>query len=99
MDYIFKRICKFTIFVTLLCMQKKKGTQGIIEIENPNLVKPKSMKARDVDVSLTFHCWSLHRDFFMVGWKNDAIFLWMQVGKTTELSRRERFATFHLLVV
>ncbi|KAL1289127.1 hypothetical protein HN51_057890 [Arachis hypogaea] len=40
---------------------KSKGTQGIIEIENPNLVKPKSLKARDVDV-----------------------------GKTTELSRRER---------
>ncbi|KAK7302867.1 hypothetical protein RJT34_13764 [Clitoria ternatea] len=32
---------------------KKKGTQGIIEIENPNLVKPKSMKARDVDVEKT----------------------------------------------
>ncbi|XP_054777183.1 uncharacterized protein LOC129285474 [Prosopis cineraria] len=41
--------------------QKTKGTQGIIEIENPNLVKPKSLKAKDVDV-----------------------------GKTTELSRRER---------
>ncbi|KAK7246426.1 hypothetical protein RIF29_41294 [Crotalaria pallida] len=40
---------------------KTKGTQGIIEIENPNLVKPKNLKARDVDV-----------------------------GKTTELSRRER---------
>ncbi|XP_061351579.1 uncharacterized protein LOC133296582 [Gastrolobium bilobum] len=40
---------------------KTKGTQGVIEIENPNLVKPKSLKARDVDV-----------------------------GKTTELSRRER---------
>lgn len=23
--------------------------------------------------------------------------MWLQVGKTTELSRRERFATFHLL--
>ncbi|KAG2396014.1 uncharacterized protein HKW66_Vig0066100 [Vigna angularis] len=32
---------------------KKKGTQGIIEIENPNLVKPKSVKARDVDVGKT----------------------------------------------
>ncbi|KAG5003135.1 hypothetical protein JHK86_027274 [Glycine max] len=30
---------------------KKKGTQGVIEIENPNLVKPKSLKARDVDCS------------------------------------------------
>ncbi|RDY04137.1 28 kDa heat- and acid-stable phosphoprotein, partial [Mucuna pruriens] len=40
---------------------KTKGTQGVIEIENPNLVKPKNLKARDVDV-----------------------------GKTTELSRRER---------
>ncbi|KAF7803373.1 28 kDa heat- and acid-stable phosphoprotein [Senna tora] len=40
---------------------KTKGTQGVIEIENPNLVKPKSLKARDIDI-----------------------------GKTTELSRRER---------
>ncbi|XP_020230903.1 28 kDa heat- and acid-stable phosphoprotein [Cajanus cajan] len=32
---------------------KKKGTQGVIEIENPNLVKPKSVKARDVDVEKT----------------------------------------------
>lgn len=41
-------------------MQKNKGTQGIIEIENPNLVKPKNVKARDVDVSSAFHYWSLH---------------------------------------
>ncbi|XP_022142176.1 28 kDa heat- and acid-stable phosphoprotein [Momordica charantia] len=40
---------------------RRKGTQGIIEIENPNLVKAKTLKARDVDI-----------------------------GKTTELSRRER---------
>ncbi|KAF5728707.1 28 kDa heat- and acid-stable phosphoprotein [Tripterygium wilfordii] len=40
---------------------KRKGTQGLIEIENPNLVKPKTLKAKDVDI-----------------------------GKTTELSRRER---------
>ncbi|TKY59194.1 28 kDa heat- and acid-stable phosphoprotein [Spatholobus suberectus] len=40
---------------------KTKGTQGVIEIENPNLIKPKNLKARDVDV-----------------------------GETTELSRRER---------
>ncbi|KAI4306422.1 hypothetical protein L6164_029699 [Bauhinia variegata] len=33
--------------------QKSKGTQGIIEIENPNLVKPKSLKARDVDTGKT----------------------------------------------
>ncbi|KAK6229369.1 hypothetical protein SCA6_018320, partial [Theobroma cacao] len=41
--------------------EKRKGTQGLIEIENPNLAKQKNVKARDVDV-----------------------------GKTTELSRRER---------
>ncbi|KAJ9182950.1 hypothetical protein P3X46_006880 [Hevea brasiliensis] len=41
--------------------EKRKGAQGLIEIENPNLVKPKNLKARDVDI-----------------------------GKTTELSRRER---------
>ncbi|AES63931.1 putative casein kinase substrate, phosphoprotein PP28 [Medicago truncatula] len=33
--------------------KKKKGTQGIIEIENPNLVKPKNLKARDVNVEKT----------------------------------------------
>ncbi|GKV02040.1 hypothetical protein SLEP1_g14526 [Rubroshorea leprosula] len=41
--------------------EKRKGIQGLIEIENPNLVKQKNMKAGDADV-----------------------------GKTTELSRRER---------
>ncbi|GAV64030.1 PP28 domain-containing protein [Cephalotus follicularis] len=41
--------------------EKRKGIQGIIDIENPNLVKPKNVKAKDVDI-----------------------------GKTTELSRRER---------
>ncbi|XP_058095757.1 uncharacterized protein LOC131241106 isoform X2 [Magnolia sinica] len=33
--------------------EKKKGTQGVIEIENPNLVKPKNLKARDVDLEKT----------------------------------------------
>jgi len=74
-------------------MQKKKGTQGIIEIENPNLVKPKSVKARDVDVSSAFPFQSSYGLLYR-GWKNNAMFLWMQVGKTTELSRRERLATF-----
>ncbi|GLU18109.1 hypothetical protein SLE2022_344270 [Rubroshorea leprosula] len=41
--------------------EKRKGIQGLIEIENPNLVKQKNMKAGDADM-----------------------------GKTTELSRRER---------
>ncbi|OMO66002.1 Casein kinase substrate, phosphoprotein PP28 [Corchorus olitorius] len=41
--------------------QKHKGIQGLIEINNPNWVKPKNVKARDIDI-----------------------------GKTTELSRRER---------
>lgn len=29
---------------------KKKGTAGVIEIHNPNLVKPKNVKAKDVDM-------------------------------------------------
>lgn len=45
--------------------EKRKGTQGLIEIENPNLVKPKNVKAKNVDLE-----------------------------KTTELSRRERYAIF-----
>ncbi|KAL6992454.1 hypothetical protein U1Q18_010563 [Sarracenia purpurea var. burkii] len=30
--------------------EKLKGAQGVIQIENPNLVKPKTLKARDVDI-------------------------------------------------
>ncbi|KAK4361163.1 hypothetical protein RND71_020115 [Anisodus tanguticus] len=33
--------------------QKPKGTQGIIEIDNPNLVKPKNVKAKNVDIEKT----------------------------------------------
>lgn len=29
---------------------KRKGTQGLIEIENPNLVRSKNIKAKDVDL-------------------------------------------------
>ncbi|XP_010919127.1 uncharacterized protein [Elaeis guineensis] len=31
----------------------RKGVQGIIQIENPNLVKPKTMKARQADLERT----------------------------------------------
>lgn len=34
-------------------MQKRKGIEGIIEIENPNLAKTKAVKVRDIDVSFT----------------------------------------------
>ncbi|GAA0155702.1 hypothetical protein LIER_13374 [Lithospermum erythrorhizon] len=33
--------------------EKRKGTQGIIQIENPNLLKPKNLKARDIDIEKT----------------------------------------------
>uniref|UniRef100_A0A2P2KPR0 Uncharacterized protein n=1 Tax=Rhizophora mucronata TaxID=61149 RepID=A0A2P2KPR0_RHIMU len=33
--------------------QKRKGTQGIIQIDNPNLEKSKNLKARDVDAGKT----------------------------------------------
>eukprot|EP00252_Welwitschia_mirabilis_P011729 TRINITY_DN2611_c0_g1_i1.p1 TRINITY_DN2611_c0_g1~~TRINITY_DN2611_c0_g1_i1.p1 ORF type:complete len:163 (-),score=54.07 TRINITY_DN2611_c0_g1_i1:176-664(-) len=33
--------------------EKKKGTQGLIEIENPNIVKPRNVKARDIDMEKT----------------------------------------------
>ncbi|KAL6562098.1 hypothetical protein OROGR_003105 [Orobanche gracilis] len=32
---------------------KVKGTEGVIEINNPNLVKPKNLKARDADSEKT----------------------------------------------
>ncbi|XWS10049.1 hypothetical protein CRYUN_Cryun39dG0042500 [Craigia yunnanensis] len=33
--------------------EKRKGTQGLIEIENPNLAKQKNVKAKDVDMEKT----------------------------------------------
>ncbi|KAM0825539.1 hypothetical protein ACQ4PT_018995 [Festuca glaucescens] len=33
--------------------KKHKGTEGIIQIENPNLVKAKNIKAKEVDLSKT----------------------------------------------
>ncbi|KAI3456208.1 hypothetical protein Pfo_012871 [Paulownia fortunei] len=33
--------------------EKVKGAQGVIQIENPNLAKPKNLKARDVDIEKT----------------------------------------------
>ncbi|KAH1063570.1 hypothetical protein J1N35_028557 [Gossypium stocksii] len=33
--------------------EKRKGTQGLIEIENPNLAKQKNVKAKDVDMGRT----------------------------------------------
>ncbi|XP_020271893.1 28 kDa heat- and acid-stable phosphoprotein [Asparagus officinalis] len=33
--------------------EKRKGTEGLIEIENPNLVKPKSVKAKDANFEKT----------------------------------------------
>lgn len=59
--------------------QKRKGIEGIIEIENPNLVKPKTVKARDIDVSfkLSFISCSLvefHGKltlFYCADWQNN----------------------------
>ncbi|XP_075513697.1 uncharacterized protein LOC142548936 [Primulina tabacum] len=33
--------------------EKQKGAEGVIQIENPNLVKTKNLKARDVDMEKT----------------------------------------------
>ncbi|KAF5195002.1 28 kDa heat- and acid-stable phosphoprotein [Thalictrum thalictroides] len=33
--------------------EKRKGAQGVIEIQNPNLVKQKNLKAKDVDLEKT----------------------------------------------
>ncbi|CAI9783698.1 unnamed protein product [Fraxinus pennsylvanica] len=33
--------------------EKQKGTQGIIQVDNPNLTKPKNVKARDIDMEKT----------------------------------------------
>ncbi|VFQ58857.1 unnamed protein product [Cuscuta campestris] len=33
--------------------EKQKGVQGIIQIENPNLVRPKNLKAKNVDIDKT----------------------------------------------
>lgn len=74
------------------CQQKKKGTQGIIEIENPNLVKPKNIKAKNIDVS-SAPLLSLVKIFYLFMYVRNSPFrlLYWQLEKTTELSRRERY--------
>ena len=32
---------------------RRKGTQGVIEIENPNMARPKTLKAKDADMDKT----------------------------------------------
>ncbi|KAL5989518.1 hypothetical protein ACLOJK_010410 [Asimina triloba] len=63
--------------------EKRKGIQGIIEIENPNVAKSKSLKARNVDEpnqpDLGGGSWS---------GSDSSVLKWLE--KTTELSRRER---------
>lgn len=34
--------------------QKRKGTEGIIEIDNPNLLKAKALKAKNIEVSYVY---------------------------------------------
>ncbi|KAG2618126.1 28 kDa heat- and acid-stable phosphoprotein-like [Panicum virgatum] len=41
---------------------KYKGTEGLIEIENPNLVKPKNIKAKDIDIGKTTDMSSRERE-------------------------------------
>lgn len=31
-------------------MQKKKGIQGVIQIDNPNVIKARTLKTKDIDV-------------------------------------------------
>jgi hypothetical protein len=31
--------------------QKRKGTDGVIEVENPNRMAKKSVKAQDIDIN------------------------------------------------
>lgn len=47
-----RNLGSLTFLVGLFSMQKRKGTEGIIEVENPNLAKMKNVRAKDVDVSL-----------------------------------------------
>jgi hypothetical protein len=54
---------KSTLFDAINCflyIQKHKGTEGLIEIENPNLVKPKNIKAKDIDVSGIFYLFTTY---------------------------------------
>ena len=82
-----------------------KGAEGVIQIENPNMVKPKNMKARDADVSYSgklfsgMYLWNLFLLVLFFSLRilslphqplNWFCFVLAQLEKTTELSRRER---------
>ncbi|URD92476.1 heat- and acid-stable phosphoprotein [Musa troglodytarum] len=61
--------------------EKKKGILHISEIQNPNLVKPKNMKARAADVVNLPHSICTVKRLWPI---------WGLVESTPELSRRER---------
>ncbi|PIA36512.1 hypothetical protein AQUCO_03400424v1 [Aquilegia coerulea] len=42
--------------------EKRKGAQGVIEIQNPNLVKQKNVKARAVDLEKTTELFKRERE-------------------------------------
>jgi hypothetical protein len=76
--------------------RSRKGTLGLIEINNPNLVKPKNLKAKDADVSChTFKLNTISIFLKKFNCLRIKIFI-IQIRKITELSRRERLPTFLL---
>jgi hypothetical protein len=57
-------------FILSFFFQKRKGTEGIIKIENPNLVKPKNVKAKEADVSLSFLYSTFKKNLSLYGFKD-----------------------------
>ncbi|KAJ6826733.1 28 kDa heat- and acid-stable phosphoprotein [Iris pallida] len=68
--------------------EKKKGTQGIIEIENPNLVKPKTIKTRDANPEKTTELSRREREEIEKQ-KSHERFMRLQEQGKTEQSRKD----------
>ena len=49
--YVHVHDSSFINLIQFIIFQKNKGTEGLIQIENPNLVKAKNIKAKEADVS------------------------------------------------
>ncbi|GFP84629.1 kelch domain-containing protein 4 [Phtheirospermum japonicum] len=67
--------------------EKVKGTQGVIQIENPNLVKPKNLKARDVDIEKTSELSRHEREEIEKQRAHEMFMRLQEQGKTDQLKK------------
>ncbi|RCV13856.1 hypothetical protein SETIT_2G380000v2 [Setaria italica] len=64
--------------------EEKEESEGLIEIENPNLVKPKNIKAKDIDIGKTTNISRREREELEKQKSHDRYMKLQEQGKTEQ---------------